>query len=148
MEIASLEQIEKRIEEKLEEAVKRGLLTRLERELKGDCGPYWKKEARKSIEQAKKELESGLLTIDESGVVRNRIGRVAFDDMVEVLSYVTDKANADATRAARNEENRAFLNEYRMRDTTPRTEELNEMRAAFGEGATVVDILTGKRIVL
>lgn len=39
----------------------------------------------------------------------------------------------------------AFLKEYRKQDHTPTEEQLFEMRAAFGTGCTVVDVITGKR---
>jgi hypothetical protein len=39
----------------------------------------------------------------------------------------------------------AFLAEYRAQDHTPSREDLFEMRAAFGAGATVVNVITGKR---
>lgn len=39
-----------------------------------------------------------------------------------------------------------FLAEYReaRKNHTPSEEELFEMRAAFGEGSTVVDVITGQ----
>jgi hypothetical protein len=44
----------------------------------------------------------------------------------------------------------AFLADYRKRmaNYTPSAEELGEMRAAFGPGETVIDIITGQRIKL
>jgi hypothetical protein len=44
----------------------------------------------------------------------------------------------------------AFLKEYReqMKDYQPSEEELFEMRAAFGPGETVVNVVTGQRIKL
>jgi hypothetical protein len=45
---------------------------------------------------------------------------------------------------ARETELNAFLAEYRKRDHTPTREQMVEMRAAFGPGAKVVNVLTGK----
>ena len=53
-------------------------------------------------------------------------------------------------RAVLDAETTAFLDEYRerMKDHEPDGEELFEMRAAFGEGTTVVNVITGKRTKL
>lgn len=50
----------------------------------------------------------------------------------------------------RKREQTAFLAEYvkHQRNNPPSDEELFEMRAAFGEGETVVDVLSGRRIYL
>jgi len=123
-------------------------MTRFERELSGELGAFWKNSAEKELEKVKADLESGKITIDENGVARNCIGRVLMDDMLEKLLHITDKASAEATRAARAAETAAFLEEYRKNYEGPTEEEKAEMRAAFGEGETVVDIITGQRISL
>ena len=119
-------------------------MTRFERELSGELGAYWKSSAEKELARVREDLDAGRITIDEYGVARNCIGRVLMDDMLEKLALVTDKANTSATEAARAAENAAFLEEYRRSRKTPSTEEIAEMRAAFGPGATVVNILTGE----
>ena len=123
-------------------------MTRFEKELSGALGAYWKKSAEKELEKVREELEQGLITIDENGVARNRIGRVLMSDMLEKLTYVTDKVDEEATRAARAEEVERTLAEYRKNAQPATEEEKEEMRAAFGEGKTVVNILTGERIRL
>ncbi len=123
-------------------------MTRFERELSGALGAYWKTSAEKELEKIREELEQGLITIDENGVARNRIGRVLMSDMLEKLSYITDEVDTEATAAARDEEVARSLAAYRASYTGPSEEEKAEMRAAFGEGQTVVNILTGERIKL
>ena len=51
---------------------------------------------------------------------------------------------------ARDRETSAFLDAYAesMRNHVPSDEEMFEMRAAFGEGETVVNVITGRRIQL
>lgn len=58
-----------------------------------------------------------------------------------------DKALHDKVR---DEQTAQSLAEYRerMKDYVPSAEELAEMRAAFGPGQTVVDVITGRRIQL
>ena len=123
-------------------------MTRFEQELSGALGAYWKQDAERRLAQVKADLEAGRITIDEAGVARNCIGRVLMDDQMELLIWVTDRANAEATHAAREAEVEAELAEYRAKYKGPSDEELAEMRAAFGPGTTVVNVITGKKIKL
>ena len=123
-------------------------MTRFQRELNGSLGPFWQKEAEKELARVKADLENGKITIDEGGVARNCIGRVLMADMLEKVLMVTDRANAAATAAAREAEVDQELASYRAAKQTYSAEELDEMRAAFGAGATVVDAITGKKITL
>lgn len=123
-------------------------MTRFERELSGALGAYWKNSAEKELEEIRKDLAEGKITIDENGVARNCIGRVLMSDMLEKLTYVTDEVDEEATKAARDEAVTRSLAEYRRNAKPASEEEINEMRAAFGEGQTIVNILTGERITL
>ena len=123
-------------------------MTRFERELSGALGAYWKESAEKELEKIRSELEQGLITIDENGVARNRIGRVLMYDMLEKLAYITDEVDIEATAAARDEEVERSLRAYRANRGPASEEEKKEMRAAFGKGRTVVNILTGEHIAL
>ena len=123
-------------------------MTRFERELSGALGAYWKTSAEKELKQIEKDLNEGKITIDASGVARNCIGRVLMNDLLEKLTYLTDKVDVEATQAARSAEVSKSLEGYRRTARSASHEELNEMRAAFGEGQTVVDIITGQRYSL
>ena len=120
-------------------------MTRFQRELSGELGAYWQRQAEAELAKVKADLDSGAITIDEAGVARNCIGRALMDDLLEKLVLVTDKADSAATRAAEVE---ADLESYRAARKAPSAEELAEMRAAFGEGAKVLDIITGEEIQL
>ena len=123
-------------------------MTRFERELSGALGAYWKTSAEKELTRIRQELEQGRITIDENGVARNQIGRVLMNDLLEKLTYITDAVDAEATAAAREEEVERSLAAYRANAKPASKEAKKEMRAAFGEGQTVVNILTGERITL
>ncbi len=118
-------------------------MTRFQRELSGALGAFWQQQAEAELAKVKADLDSGAITIDRAGVARNCIGRVLMDDLLEKLVLVTDKADSAATRAAREAEGEAALESYRTNRRAPSAEKLAEMRAAFGEGATVVNVLTG-----
>ena len=107
-------------------------MTRFERELSGAHGAYWKTSAEKELEKIREELEQGLITIDENGVARNRIGRVLMSDMLEKLTYITDAVDAEATAAARDEEVSRSLAAYRA-NAKPASEE-EKMRCGQPSG--------------
>ena len=122
-------------------------MTRFQRELNGELGTFWKDRAKKELERIQEEFETGKITVDKDGIARNCIGRILMDDMLEKLTYITDTVDEEATRKAREEENAAFFERYRRNHKTS-DEEKAEMRAAFGRGSTVVNIITGERIRL
>ena len=123
-------------------------MTRFQKELSGELGAYWEKEAQKELERVKADLQVGKITIDENGVARNCIGRVLMSDMLEKLAMVTDKVSVEATTAARDKEVSKSLAEYRKNVRPVSEEERMEMQAAFGKGTTVVNILTGEKTEL
>lgn len=123
-------------------------MTRFQRELNGELGAYWKREAEKELERVKTDLQAGKITIDENGVARNCIGRVLMSGMLEKLVMVTDKASVEATTAAREQEVEESLVEYRKNARPATEEERMEMRAAFRKGTTVVNVLTGEKTEL
>lgn len=123
-------------------------MTRFQQELSGGLGAFWQRQAETELERVRADLDSGRITVDEAGVARNCIGRALMDDLLEKLLLVTDKADSAATQAAREAEVKADLESYRAARRAPSAEEMAEMRAAFGEGATVVDVLTGEKIQL
>lgn len=119
-------------------------MTRFEREISGSMGEFWKKNAQKELDQIRSELERGEITIDENGIARNCIGRVLMSDLLEKLTYITDKVSVEATTKARELEVAEELAEYRRNAHPYSQEQLEEMRAAFGSNTTVVNVLTGE----
>jgi hypothetical protein len=118
--------------------------------LAGDLGAWQQKACIEELEEVKRDLIAGRITIDRGGVARNKVGRALMTDMLEKLAYVADRVDVEATNNARYDENARDIAAYRKsrRAHGYSAEELFEMRAAFGEGTTVVDILTGESIAL
>ena len=123
-------------------------MTRFKQEISGALGSFWKESAEKELNEIRRDLADGQITIDEDGIARNCIGRVLMDDLLEKLAYVTDKVNVEATHAAHEAEVARELEEYRRNKKPATAEEIAEMRAAFGPGTTVTDVLTGEKITL
>ena len=89
--------------------------------------------------------------LDADGVLRwTSNDQVPFPDMVEKFIEAGYPASLEACKAAREADCAAFAKRYReMRAREGYSaEERFEMRAAFGEGETVVDVVTGEKIRL
>jgi len=84
------------------------------------------------------------------GVVRwQSNNNVPFDDMLQdfALLGLIDEETVARSAEARQADDDTFFAEYRrqMANHVPSDEEMFEMRAAFGEGATVVNVITGQK---
>lgn len=125
-------------------------MTRFDKELQGLYEDYWKKEAIKYLHKIEEEVFTGKITFDSEGVARNCIGRVVMDDIANALDYIVNDGSFrwDKTIEARQKEDEEFLKEYASHNHQPSDEELAEMKAAFGQGAKVINILTGQEIQL
>ena len=125
-------------------------MSRFLKDLNGEFGEYWKKDAEQQIAKVIEEYAAGKITVDENGVARNCIGRVLMDDLAEVLEAAgcCPAFSRTATAEANEIETLKSIEEYRKQKHTPSAEELGEMRAAFGTGTTVVDVLAGETITL
>jgi hypothetical protein len=86
---------------------------------------------------------------DDEGVYRWKSNnRVPFDDMLQTWGLSIETIGK--CQAARDKDNSEFLADYRkrMENYVPSDEEMFEMRAAFGEETTVVNVITGQKIQL
>lgn len=99
-------------------------MTRFEKEIGGSLGTYWKKSAENELAKIRSELTEGKITIDEKGIARNCIGRVLMSDQLEMLTYITDGVDEEATKAARQAEVKASLEEYKANAKSATQEEL------------------------
>ena len=126
-------------------------MTRFERELNGSLGSYWAENAKKEIRKMEERQINGEIFFGADGVVRwTSNNRVMPKDCREILSHTVyrDLYSEDASRAAEEAETAAFLESYRKSYKGSSEEEKAEMRAAFGTGSTVVNVITGERIRL
>lgn len=72
-------------------------------------------------------------------------GRVPPADCCEQWARLGLPFDLATSAAARDAETAAFMAAYRKNDRAPSAEERAEMRAAFGEGTEVMDVITGRR---
>lgn len=93
-------------------------------------------------------IASGELEVSATGVARwTSNSRPLFADTVALIIALGLGEGIDpaATARAQEKDTAAFLAQYRAtQPAQPDAEQLHEMRAAFGPGATVVDVITGR----
>lgn len=123
-------------------------MSRFIKEFRGELGAYWKTDAEKRLEEMSAAVANGEITIDDNGVARNKIGRALMEDQMEILSFTDYHFSEKATREARAKEVEESVAQYKKNQSAPSDEEMYEMRAAFGEGAKVVDVISGQVIQL
>lgn len=139
------------------------MISRFQQEISGDLdravaerrgepnNHYWQKSAEKEVAKMVEQYKNGELLIDENGVATwASNGNAIPEECVEKAVYGGLAINVELTRKVRDEQTEKSLAEYRerMKNHVYSEEELYEMRAAFGEGAVVVDAITGRRIQL
>lgn len=123
-------------------------MTRFEREISGSLGAFWKKNAEEEVKKAVAQAEKDT-TVEADGAIKwNSNGRYLMDDFCEKLEYAGFDFSREATAKKRDAQNEESLAEYRRNYKGLSAEELAEARAAFGEGTTVVNVLTGDKTVL
>ena len=114
----------------------------------GKQGEFWKGEAEKSVKSYFEETS----TVD--GVIRwNSNDRVPPTELLELWAYVgiLDRYVYYKSIEVQEREQAASIQQYkeaRAKQGGYSQEQLFEMRAAFGAGATVVNVLTGETIKL
>lgn len=123
-------------------------MTRFEREISGSLGAFWKKNAEEEVRKAVAQADEKA-TVETDGAIRWKgNGRYLMDDFCEKLEYAGYAFSRKATAEKRDAQNEESLAEYRKSDRGLSGEALFEARAAFGEGTTIVNVLTGRRTKL
>lgn len=98
----------------------------------------------REVERLRSQMVNPDHAYDDDGVMRWRSNDAAIPPSVYKDAHVRCPSRQ---QRAYDEETQAFLAEYRerMKDYVPTEEEQAEMRAAFGPGETVVNVITGQK---
>lgn len=99
---------------------------------------------RQRAERLAKQLKTE--TTLTGGVLRWNMGNLVPQDCAEFAKFLGIEVDLSKQQAARDEELDALVQAMKSRPRNPEieAENLAEMRAAFGPGETVVNILTGE----
>ena len=123
-------------------------MTRFYQEITGVLGDYWKKDATKRVQDYVEEAKMKS-DVDSNGAIRWKSnGNYLMDDYCEILEYAAYPFSREATKAARDAQIAQQLADYRSNPPMMTDEYIAEMRAAFGSGTSVVDVISGKQILL
>lgn len=121
-------------------------MTRFTRELKGELGAFWKKNAEEEIRKMQARADHGeICTTADGAAYWASSGNYLPADCTEILTYTDFSFSVEETTKAREVQTAELIRNYHHEVTE---EERAEMRAAFGTGTTVVDVISGKKIML
>ena len=129
-----------------------GELDRQVAERKGEPNKhFWQRHAEEEVARVVKQYEDGELLIDGYGVAFWASNNHAVPaDIAYMGKYGGLPIDLEMTKELEEKQAEQAITEYRerMKDHIYTEEELWDMRAAFGEGTVVVDVITGRRIKL
>lgn len=121
------------------------MMTRFEMELSGMLGDWWKRNAEQEIAKMQERVDNKeIRTNCSGGAFWLSNGNYLQEEQAIILSHTDFSFSLEETAKAREAQTAMFLENYRKTYTGPNEEERREMRAAFGEGTEVVNILTGE----
>ena len=120
-------------------------MTRFEMEISGKLGDFWKRNAEEEVKKAVAKADADAAVEADGAIKWNSNGRYLMDDFCEKLEYAGYPFSREATAKKRDAQNEESIAEYRRNYKGLSGEELAEARAAFGEGTTVVNVLTGEK---
>ena len=103
---------------------------------------------RKSKSSRSAPTTGEILLDEDGGAYWKESGNYLPNNCVEILLHTDFKFSPEATAAAKDRQQDEFLARYRSTAHIVSAEELCEMRAAFGPGETVVNLITGESIRL
>ena len=112
---------------------------------------FWQKNAEKEVARILEKYENGELLIDEYGIAYWKTNNHAVPaDIAYMGKYGGLPIDLEMTKELEDRQAEQAISAYRerMKDHVYTEEELWEMRAAFGEGTTVIDAITGRKIRL
>ena len=131
--------------ERKKQKTEENTMTRFEKEISGSLGEFWKKNAEEEVRKAVAQADTQA-TVEADGAIKwTGNGRYLMDDFCEKLEYAGYAFDREATARKRDAQNEESLAQYRRNDRGLSGEALAEAGAAFGEGATVVNVLTGRK---
>lgn len=123
-------------------------MTRFEREWNGELGDFWKRHAHEEAQRLLEQADN--IEIEEDGAARWKTnGSYLPADVVEKLTLAgATWFSPEATASKREVQVTRDLEAYRNTHKGFDEETLAEARAAFGEGTTICDVITGEKTEL
>ena len=117
--------------------------TRFEQELRGEFGDYCQDNAEAQIREMQYKADNGYIGVDPDGAAYwTKNGNYIPEDWAEALKHTDFHFSPEATEVARNIQVALALKRY---SHTTIHDNRTEMRAAFGKGITLVNIITGEK---
>lgn len=100
------------------------------------------------VKSVRNSIDNLVIESDGAGKWKSN-GSYLMDDIADIMANVLGQPiNIEATKIKRDRQVAEMIAQYRKNWQPPSDEALAEMRAEFGAGEVVVDVLSGRRIQL
>lgn len=123
-------------------------MTRFQKEISGALGDFWVANAKKEVARAVEWADKDAIVEADGAIKWVTSGNYIPDDFCEKLEYAGYNFSREATATKREAQTEASIKEYIENYRGPSEEEMAEMRAVFGTGTVVVDVISGAKIQL
>lgn len=120
-------------------------MSRFQREISGQLGDFWKKNAEDEIIQAVKLANEDSIVETDGAIKWKKSGNYVPDDICEKLEYAGFNFSREVTNNKREEQNALFFKNYRESKRKIDSEQKVEMSANFEKDDIVIDVITKKK---
>lgn len=120
-------------------------MSRFQREISGQLGDFWKKNAEDEIIQAVKLANEDSIVETDGAIKWKKSGNYVPDDLCEKLEYAGFNFSRKVTNNKREEQNALFFKNYKESKREIDSEQKVEMNANFEKDDIIIDVISKKK---
>lgn len=122
-------------------------MSRFQREISGQLGDFWKKNAEDEVIKAIKLANEDSIVETDGAIKWKKSGNYIPDDFCEKLEYAGYDFDRQSTSNKRDAQVANFIKNYKEQKFNFSDEEKAELDANHESGTTIVNVLTGNKYV-
>lgn len=120
-------------------------MSRFQREISGQLGDFWKKNAEEEVIKAVKLANEDSIVETDGAIKWKKSGNYVPDDLCEKLEYAGFNFSREVTNNKREEQNALFFKNYKESKREIDSEQKVEMNANFEKDDIVIDVITKRK---
>lgn len=122
-------------------------MTRFQKEISGQLGNFWKKNAEDEVAKAVKSANEDAV-VDSDGAIKWKLsGNYIPDDFCEKLEYAGYDFDRQTTSDKHDIQVAEFIKNYKLKKTDLSDEEKAELDANYASGTTIVNMISGNKYI-
>lgn len=120
-------------------------MSRFQREISGQLGDFWKKNAEEEVIKAVKLANEDSIVETDGAIKWKKSGNYVPDDLCEKLEYAGFNFSRKVTNNKREEQNALFFKNYKESKREIDSEQKVEMNANFEKDDIIIDVISKKK---